>query len=109
MRKLLIILALVAAIFAVILAVLPVSNLAFIPAMISLALGSISLILSKKQNQSKKVIQLAFILTIIAIALATYKAIFDTTEVGDTKALEQREQESVEDSQEILEDIEIVD
>jgi membrane protein implicated in regulation of membrane protease activity len=109
MRKLLIILGLIAAVFAVILSVLPLSNLAFIPAIVALLIGVGALLIRKKIGQSKKVIQLIFLLTIIALALATYKSIFDVAEVGDTQELEQRVEESVEDSKEILEDIEIVE
>ena len=109
MRKLLIVLGLIAAIFAVIFAVLPVSNLSFIPGTAALVFGIAAFLMSKKEGQSKKVIQLIFLLTIIALALATYKSIFDTVEVGDTLELEQRVEDSVEDSKEILEDIEIVE
>ncbi len=109
MRKLFVILALTASIIAVVLAVLPLSNLAFIPATLAFIFGLIAFLKSRKEGTSKHTIQLAFLFTIIALSLATYKSIFNTTEVGDTEQLEQRVEESLEDSIEELEDVEITE
>jgi len=109
MRKLLVILALTTSIIAVILSVLPLSNLAFIPAILAFIFGLLAFFKSRKENTSKHTIQLVFLFTIIALSLATYKSIFSTTEVGDTEQLEQRVEESLEDSIEELEDIEITE
>ncbi len=109
MRKLLIVLGLIAAILAVVLSVLPLSNIAFIPAIVALILGFVAFYMSKGNRKSKKIIQLTFLLTIIALSLTTYKAVFNTVEVGDIQELEHREEESVEDSKEILDDIEIIE
>jgi hypothetical protein len=43
----------------------------------------------------------------IALSLTIYKSIFSITEVGDTEQLNQRDEKNLEDSKEILEDIEI--
>lgn len=107
MRKTAIVLGFIFSILAVLLAVLPFSNFAFIPAIIALVLGIIALLKSKAEEDKKHTIQLIFLLTIIALALATYKSIYTTTEVGDTEQLEQREEDSLEDSIEELDDIEI--
>ncbi|WP_339633997.1 FUSC family protein [Bizionia echini] len=109
MRKLFIILSLIAAVLAVILSVLPLSNLAFIPAILALVFGLISFYLSNKQNKPKHSIKLAFLLTIIALSLTTYKAIFSTSEVGNTEQLEETEQKSEEEAIEELEDLDIED
>ncbi|SFN62428.1 hypothetical protein SAMN04487989_10288 [Bizionia echini] len=109
MRKLFIILSLIAAVLAVILSVLPLSNLAFIPAILALVFGLISFYLSNKHNKPKHSIKLAFLLTIIALSLTTYKAIFSTSEVGNTEQLEETEQKSEEEAIEELEDLDIED
>ncbi|MCF1192733.1 FUSC family protein [Mangrovimonas sp. AS39] len=103
MKKALTILAIISSILAVILSVLPLSNLAFIPAIGSLIFGLAAFYFANKNNQPKHTVQLAFLLTIIALSIATYKSIFTETEVGNTEALEKKEEESVEDSMEILE------
>lgn len=105
MKKVIIILGFISAIIAVILAVTPLSQIAFIPGIIALVFGIISLYLSK--NDSKKTIQLIFLLTIIALALTTYKSVFNTIEVGNTDELEHKQTESQEQAIEELEGLEI--
>lgn len=107
MRLLFIILGLISAIFAVILAVLPLSNFAFFPAIAALIFGILAFIKGKQENKSKHTVQLIFLLTIIALALATFKSITATTEVGDTDQLEQRDQDSEKDAINELEGIDI--
>lgn len=109
MRLVFIILGLFTAILAVILAVLPLSNFAFLPAIAALIFGILAFIKGKKENKPKHTVQLIFLLTIIALALATYKSITATTEVGNTEQLEQRDEESKKEAIEELEDIEIME
>ena len=107
MKKLFIILGFIAAILAVVLAVTPWSNLAVAPIIVAFISGLIVLFLSKKQNTKTKTIQYIFLLVIIALALTLYKGVFNTSEIGNTEQLEQRDEENLEDSKEILDDIEI--
>ena len=107
MRKLFIILGLIAAIIAVVLSSLPLFNMAFIPAIAALIFGLIAFYLSKQENESKKVVQLIFLLTIISLCLSTYKAVFSETEVGNTEALELREEEAKDNAIEELEGIDL--
>src|SRR5690606_19941794 len=107
MRCLFIILGFIAAILTVILAVTPLSKLAFLPAVAALLFGLIAFYISKKENNPKKSIQIIFLLTIISLGITTYKSIFETTEVSDIEALEIKETESIEDSKDILETLEI--
>lgn len=107
MKKVFIILGFTAAIIAVILSVTPLSNLAVIPIIIAFLSGLIIVFISKKQNTKTKFIQYIFLLVIISLALTIYKGIFNTTELGDTEQLEQRDEENLEDSKELLEEIEI--
>ena len=94
MRKTSIILGFIAAILAVILAVTPLSKLAYIPSVVALIFGLIAFYVSKQKQYPKKSIQLIFLLTLIALSLTTYKVIFSTVEVGDTEDLEQKESQS---------------
>lgn len=107
MKKVFIILGFISAILAVILAVTPLSNLAVAPIIVAFIFGLIVIFLSKKQKTKTKTIQYIFLLVIIALGLTIYKSVFSTTEIGDTKQLEQRDEENLEDSKELLEDIEI--
>ncbi|HLV40594.1 FUSC family protein [Xanthomarina sp.] len=105
MRKLFIVLGIIASVLAIILSVLPVSNLAYFPAIAALLFGLIAFYLSNKNSQSVKTVQLVFLLTIIALSVSIYKSIFQTAEVGDTEELEIRQQESVDEAKEELENL----
>ncbi|WP_299550411.1 FUSC family protein [Seonamhaeicola sp.] len=105
MRRLFTILAIIASFLAISLAVLPASNLAIIPSVLALVFGLLAFYFSKKTGQVKKIIQFTFFLTIMALAITTYKAVFTKTEVADTKALEATEIKSEEDAIKELEGI----
>ncbi|WMI70136.1 FUSC family protein [Mangrovimonas sp. YM274] len=107
MRKLLIILGFTTSLLAVILALTPLSNLAFIPAVLAFLLGLSIFFVSKKQNKSKKVVQYIFLLTIITLGISTYKSVFNAVELGNTEELQERAKESEENSKEILEELDI--
>ncbi|WP_033960348.1 hypothetical protein [Psychroserpens jangbogonensis] len=107
MKKLVIILGFISAVLAVVLAVTPLFKIAFIPGVAALILGVVAIYFSKEKQGSKKTIQLIFLLTIIALALTTYKSVFDTVEVGNTEELIEKENESQEDAIEELEGLEI--
>ncbi|WP_091424462.1 FUSC family protein [Formosa sp. Hel1_31_208] len=107
MKKLFVILGFITSIFALILAVTPLSKIAYIPAVLALISGVIALLTSKNHPQLKKSIQLVFLMTIIALVLTTYKAIFNTVEVGDTEQLEQTGEQLEEETIQELEGLEI--
>ena len=109
MKRLLIILGFIAAILAVILAVTPLSNLAVLPVIIGFICGLIILLLSRRHNTKTKSIQYIFLLVTIALCLTVYKGLFTSTTMGDIEELETKEEESVEDSKEILEDLDLED
>ncbi|WP_138434157.1 DUF2232 domain-containing protein [Winogradskyella algicola] len=106
-KKLIIILGFIAAVLAVILAVTPLSNLAVIPIIVAFVCGLLIIFMSKKDKTKTKSIQYIFLMVIIALALTIYKSIYYTSEVGDIEQLEQRDEENLEDSKELLEDIDI--
>nr|WP_233164078.1 FUSC family protein [Snuella sedimenti] len=99
--------AIIASFLAIILSVLPVSNLAIFPAIAALAFGLVAFYLSKKSGHVKKIIQFTFLLTIIAISISIYKAMFTTIEVAETKALEAKESQSKEEALKDLEEIDM--
>jgi len=107
MKKLFIVLGFIAAILAAILAVTPLSNLAVVPIIAAFICGLAVIFITKKDKTKTKTIQYIFLLAIIALSLTIYKGIFNTSEVGNTEQLEQREEENLEDSKEILDNIEI--
>lgn len=109
MRQLFIILGFITAILAVILSVTPLSKLAYLPAIAALIFGLVAFYISKQKQDPKKSVQLVFLLTIISLSITTYKAIFNTVEVGNVEDLQVKEETSVEDSKELLENIEIED
>ena len=104
-KKLIIILGFIAAVLAVVLAVTPLSNLAVIPIIVAFVCGLLIVFMSKKDKTKPKSIQYIFLMVIIALVLTVYKSIYYTSEVGDTEQLEQRDEENLEDSKELLEDI----
>ncbi|MEC3908528.1 FUSC family protein [Tamlana sp. 2201CG12-4] len=107
MKKLFTVLTVVASILAIILAALPVSNLAIIPSITSLIFGLIAIYLSKKSGHIKKIITFSFLLTIMSLVLITYKAIFTITEVTNTEDLKATETKLEEEAIEELEELEI--
>jgi predicted PurR-regulated permease PerM len=107
MKKLFTILALIASLFAIIFSVLPISNLAVFPAVVALLFGLIAYYLSKKTGKVKKIIQFTFLLTIIALAITTYKSIFNTAKVVNTEAIEATENKLEEESIEELENLDL--
>lgn len=107
MKKLFIILGILASVLAVILSVLPLSNLAFLPAIAAFIFALIAFYISNKENSSKKTIQLIFLLTIIALSISTYKSLFHTVEVGNTEELQEREKQSEENAIEELEGLDL--
>ena len=107
MKKLFTILALISAILAVILAVLPVSNLAIFPSVIAIVFGSLAFYFSKKSGEVKKLVPFSFLLTTAALVLVIYKAIFTETEVSNTETLDAKETQFKEDAIEELEELNI--
>jgi cellulose synthase/poly-beta-1,6-N-acetylglucosamine synthase-like glycosyltransferase len=109
MKRICIIIGFISSILAVILSVTPLFKVAVFPIIIALLSGLGIYFLSKKSKTKTKSIQYILLLAIIALALTIYKSVFNEAKVGDTEQLEQREEESKDDSIELLEGIEIDD
>jgi len=107
MRKICITLGFISAILAVILSVLPLSNLAFIPAIAALVFGIIAIYYSNKSGSSKKIIYYILILTIISLATSTYKYVFSDTVIVNTEELQEKEKESEEEAINDLEELDL--
>lgn len=99
----------ITAVFSVIISVLPISNLAILPAIVALIFTALAFYISKKTGEVKKIIQFIFLLTILALSLSAYKAIFTSTEVTNTNELKNKEKESKEKAIEELEELELDD
>ncbi len=92
MKKTFTILTLISAILSILLAVLPISNLAIFPAGAALIFGLLAFYFYKKQSESvNKLVPFSFLLTSCALVLITYKAFFITTEVENIDDLENTE------------------
>ena len=107
MKRLFTILAIIMAVLAAILSVLPLSNLAYFPAVSALLFAGVAYFLSKKSGDPKKIIHFIFLLSIISLVLSTYKAMFTETEVTNTEELQAKEKESKEDALEDLEELDL--
>lgn len=107
MRRLFIVLGFVAAVLALVIAVTPLSQLAFIPGVAALVFALIAFYISRRKQYPKKSIQLIFLLSLISLVLTTYKAVFTTAQVGNLEELELKEEASMEDSKELLENLDI--
>lgn len=107
MRRLLIVLGFITSTLSVVLSVTPLSKIAYIPAVVALIFGCIAFYLSRQKQYPKKSIQLIFMLTIIALSITTYKAVFEVVEVGNVEGLELKEKESEEKAIEELENLDI--
>lgn len=105
MRKVFIILGLIAAIIATILSVTKFSNLAVTPIIIAFISGLIILFLSNKSKTKTKTIQYIFLLVIISMSLTIYKAVAKAAEI---EAAEQRSEENLKDS-EVIENTEEIE
>lgn len=109
MKKTFTILAIIASTLTILVAILPVSNLAIFPAIAAIIFGSIAFYLSKKTGKPKKIIQFAFIMTFVALTLSGYKAFFTTTTVANTDVIDAKEVQFEEEAIQELEGLEIND
>ena len=108
MKLLFSILGLISSILAVILAILPMEKIALIPAISAFVFALIAMYLSK--NESKKLIKFVFFVTIIALALITYKSIFSGNhEVTADDNFIEKNQQAEEKAIEELEDLQELD
>ena len=101
MRNLFTILGFIAAALALILAVTPLSKMAYLPAIAALIFGGIAFYLSNQNQSPKKSVHLIFLLTTIALVLTTYKVVFTSSVIGNPEELS--EKTSGEDSKQPLE------
>lgn len=107
MRKLIITIGYISALLTLILAVTPFSNIAIFPGVLAVILAVLIYVISNKQSKSKKPVQYILLLTIIAAGFMIYNTIFSESTVGDTEALELREEESKEKAIEELEALDL--
>ncbi|MFD2550705.1 FUSC family protein [Bizionia sediminis] len=109
MKKILTLGSLLCAVFAILLAVLPLSNFAFLPAGLGALLAGSAFYVALKQKQPTHSIKLAFLLLSIALVLASYKLLFTSLKVENTEELQQTEQQSEQEAIETLEELNLDD
>lgn len=108
MKLLFSILGLISSILAVILSILPMEKIALIPAIAAFVFGLIAMYLSK--NESKKLIKFVFFVTILALAIITFKSIFSgEPKITTDESFIEQNQESEEKALEELEDLQELD
>lgn len=107
MRKLVIVSGFICGILAVIIGVTPLYKLSIIPSVIAIICLGVLWYITKKNENPSKFIQYIGILIVIAISMSIYKTVFNNNELQNTEELELKEEESVDDSIEILEDLDI--
>lgn len=107
MKQTFTILGIVCGFFALLLAVLPISNLAIFPAIFAFIFGGAAYYFSKKTGEVKKIIPFTILITMCALSLTTYKAFFVKTEVVDTTILNEKEAQFEEKAIEELDNLEI--
>jgi len=107
MKKLVTTIGLIAAIVAVLLSVTPLYNLTLVPGSIAILCAGILYYLKKKTGLGSKFMEYITVLCLMAVTLSIYKILFSSNEVENVEAFEQKEEDSVEDSIELLEDIDI--
>ncbi len=107
MRIFILISGFIAAILALLLATLPLYNLAYIPAIVAILIAMVGYYNANQQNKSIRPVSLFLIIASIAILITVYKDAFTKIEVGNTEQLEQREKDAEENAIQELENIDI--
>jgi carbon starvation protein CstA len=109
MRILFIILGALAAIIALTLSILPFGMLAFIPAIAALIFGLLAFTLSNREGKSKGIVNLILLLTVIALAITTYRSFTNENTIETDTEFIEKEKESEEKAMDELEDLEGLD
>ena len=107
MKKLIIILGLIAAIIAVTLSTSRYSNYVMIPIVIAFISGLALVFLSKKEPSKTKPIQYIFLLVIMSLGLTIYKGVSKTIEVESTDQLNQQGEIDTDNPEKLLENKQI--
>lgn len=101
------IIALIMALLGITLSILPFGNLAFAPIILAFIFGLLALKATKAAQQKTGLIKFIFLVTILALGITIYKAIFDENIIEDDIESIQNEEESIEDAKKELEGIDI--
>ena len=107
MKLALSIIALILALLGITLSILPFGNLAFAPIIGAFVFGLLAFRASRGDNQKTGLIKFIFLITIIALGITIYRAIFDENIIEEDIESIQNEEESLEDAKKELEDIDI--
>ena len=107
MKKTIITTGFITAIISVALAVTPLFKISIIPTLIAITCGVVALYLSLKEKSKPKSIQYILVIAVLSLSVFIYKIVVDKNEIGNIEELNKREQDNLNESKEILDDIEI--
>ncbi|MBG7613154.1 FUSC family protein [Polaribacter sp. BAL334] len=107
MKKVVTIIAFVSAIIALIFSFLPVYIIAYYPAIVAALFCGILWKINQKSNTNSTTFKVLVFLIIASLSITSYRVFFTTSEVSDTKNIQQKEQQSEEEAIEELEGLEL--
>ncbi|SDB27911.1 hypothetical protein SAMN03097699_0476 [Flavobacteriaceae bacterium MAR_2010_188] len=87
MRKTSLVLGMISSVVAIILAATSYYGYVYIAVLVSLVFGLVSFYLAHEHEYPKKTIQFIFIIAIVAISIAIYKAVYSSPETAPIEAL----------------------
>ncbi|GAA3589725.1 FUSC family protein [Flavivirga amylovorans] len=88
MKIIFVFLATLASILAIMLLGLLIYNLEIVSSVAGLTFGLLAFYLSKKNGKTKKIVQFAFIFTIVVLVITAYKSIFAKNDIVNPKTLQ---------------------
>ena len=107
MKKTVSIFAFASIILALILSILPIYIIAYIPAVIGMVCAFVLWKINQKSNTNSTAFKVLVFLIIASLSITSYRVFFTTSEVIDTKNIQQKEQQSEEEAIEELEGLEL--
>ncbi|NCT10957.1 MAG: FUSC family protein, partial [Flavobacteriia bacterium] len=102
MKKLVTIIAFISAIIALIFSLLPIYIIAYYPAIVAVLFCVILWKINQKSNTKSTTFKVLVFLIIASLSITSYRVFFTTSEVSDTKNIQQKEQKSEEEAIEEL-------
>ncbi len=98
MRILLTILGFIAAILGLVLSILPFGKIALIPILLAFVFGVLAFVYTKKEGKSRSAVKMIFLITIAALAVTIYRALFDENVIVEDKESIERDKKSEEEA-----------
>ena len=90
-----------------ILSILPIYIIAYIPAVIGIVCAFVLCKINQKSNTNSTTFKVLVFLIVASLSITSYRVFLTTSEVSDTKNIQQKEQQSEEEAIEELEGLEL--